>query len=311
MEREANYAAVGAFVLLVLSMAGLFVYWYSEAREHRSYTPYEIYFDGSVSGLTRGSSVRYLGVDVGRVVRMSIDPRNASRVQVVVDIDATTPISDRTVAELSMQGITGVLYIDLLQNPAGHKLAEAVPGEEYPVIRSTRSNLDVLLAGLPEMVGLASGALERVQLVLSDENVGALSRSFAHLDQAATTLPETLRDIRALVADLRGTSSELRATAASLLALTHDSAPKVRVAIERMDAVAGNLAHATGELDQLVTENRSDLRAFTRDGLPELERLLRSGREATTEIRDLARSLREDPSQLLYQAPPQGVQVPP
>ena len=28
---------------------------------------YEIYFDGSVSGLARGSPVRYLGVDVGRV----------------------------------------------------------------------------------------------------------------------------------------------------------------------------------------------------------------------------------------------------
>ena len=29
MEREANYAAVGAFVLLITAMAGLFVYWYT------------------------------------------------------------------------------------------------------------------------------------------------------------------------------------------------------------------------------------------------------------------------------------------
>ena len=38
MEREANYAAVGAFVVLVVVMAVLFVYWYSDAREHRDYT---------------------------------------------------------------------------------------------------------------------------------------------------------------------------------------------------------------------------------------------------------------------------------
>jgi phospholipid/cholesterol/gamma-HCH transport system substrate-binding protein len=67
MEREANYAAVGAFVLLVALVAGLFVYWYSDTREHKIFRRYEIYFDGSVSGLERGAAVRYLGVGVGRV----------------------------------------------------------------------------------------------------------------------------------------------------------------------------------------------------------------------------------------------------
>jgi phospholipid/cholesterol/gamma-HCH transport system substrate-binding protein len=95
MEREANYLAVGSFVLLVVVMGFLFVYWYSASIEHRFYVRYEIYFDGSVSGLTEGGAVRYLGVDVGRVVRIRIDPRAANRVQVIADIDATTPISDR------------------------------------------------------------------------------------------------------------------------------------------------------------------------------------------------------------------------
>ena len=76
---------------------------------------YEIYFDGSVSGLSEGGPVRYLGVDVGRVVRIRIDPRAADRVQVIADIDATTPISERTLAQLSLQGVTGLLYIDLQQ----------------------------------------------------------------------------------------------------------------------------------------------------------------------------------------------------
>ncbi len=115
MEREANYAAVGAFVLIVALIGGLFVYWYSDSREHRNYQRYEIYFDGSVSGLDRGAAVRYLGVNVGRVVEMKIDPADASRVEVIVDIDSSAPISGETVAELSLQGVTGLLYIDLLK----------------------------------------------------------------------------------------------------------------------------------------------------------------------------------------------------
>ena len=39
MEREANYAAVGAFVLLVALATALFVYWYSGTREHHDYRP--------------------------------------------------------------------------------------------------------------------------------------------------------------------------------------------------------------------------------------------------------------------------------
>src|SRR5450631_4659735 len=73
MDRDANYVAVGAFVLLVIAMAVSFVFWYTQERDKRTYQRYEIYFHGSVSGLTAGSPVRYLGVDVGKVVRIMLD----------------------------------------------------------------------------------------------------------------------------------------------------------------------------------------------------------------------------------------------
>ena len=71
MDREANYVAVGAFVLLVLCLAAGFVLWYSDTADEAQ-ERYEIYFTGSVSGLSEGSSVRYLGVVVGRVARTDI-----------------------------------------------------------------------------------------------------------------------------------------------------------------------------------------------------------------------------------------------
>jgi phospholipid/cholesterol/gamma-HCH transport system substrate-binding protein len=310
MEREANYAAVGAFVLLVVVMAALFVYWYSEAREHRNYVRYEIYFDGTVSGLTRGAPVRYLGVDVGRVVAMHIDPHNPSRVQVIVDIDSSTPVSDKTVAELSLQGVTGVLYIDLAQYAGNLRLSEPVPSETYPVIRAARSNFDLLLASLPQMVGLLSSVLERAERTLSDANIAAVSRTLASIDKASVELPDTLREVHLLLADVRSTSAELRATAVSVRGIADDAGPQLHKTLERMAAVADSLAESTAQLDQLLKENRGDVRAFTRDGLPELERLLHDGREAAAQVRDLAQDLRENPSQLIYQAPAQGMEIP-
>lgn len=311
MEREANYAAVGAFVVLVVVMAVMFVYWYSDAREHRDYQRYEVYFEGSVSGLERGAAVRYLGVDVGRVVAMNVDPRDASRVQVLVDIDSSAPVSERTIAELSLQGVTGLLYMDLIQDNGTRRLNASVAGEKYPVIRSARSSFDVLLASLPDLVALASDVAERASRMLSDKNIASVSNALANIDKAAATLPQAVQDIRSLVAELRAVGSEVNIAAQGANDVIGQAGPELVSAMQRVRVVADNLSNASAQLDKLVAENRQDVRGFTREGLPELERFLREGRAAAREFRELSRSLREDPSQLLYQAPQQGVSIPP
>jgi phospholipid/cholesterol/gamma-HCH transport system substrate-binding protein len=310
MEREANYAAVGAFVLIVALIGGLFVYWYSDSREHRSYQRYEIYFDGSVSGLDRGAAVRYLGVNVGRVVDMRVDPTDASRVQVIVDIDSTAPISADTVAELSLQGVTGLLYIDLLKAPGTRLLGPAVASQKYPVIRSVPSRFDVFLASLPEVVASAGQLIERASKLLSDRNLNSLTRSFDNIEKATAGLPDTLRQVNVLVADLRSAAKELSDTAASTRGVVQAAGPEIVSAVQHARVAADHLADATGRLDKMIEDNRQDVRSFARDGLSDLERFLQEGRAAAEDIKELSRSLRENPSQLIYQPPERGVEVP-
>ncbi|MEP7243061.1 MAG: MlaD family protein [Gammaproteobacteria bacterium] len=310
MEREANYAAVGAFVVLVVVMAVLFVYWYSDSREHKDYTRYEVYFEGSVSGLERGASVRYLGVAIGRVVGMRIDPRESSRVQVLVDIDSTAPVSKKTVAELSLQGVTGLLYMDLIQDTGTRRLINPVPSEHFPVIRSARSSFDLLLASLPDLVGLASDVADRAARLLSDKNIASVSNALANIDKASSSLPQTLRDVQSLLADLRGAADEIKSVARNANSVVGTAGPEVVSAMQRVRVVADNLVLTSQRLDKLVEDNRQDVRSFARDGLPELERFLREGRSAAREFSELSRSLKENPSQILYQPPQQGVEIP-
>jgi phospholipid/cholesterol/gamma-HCH transport system substrate-binding protein len=310
MEREANYAAVGAFVLVIALVGALFVYWYSDSREHKVFRRYEIYFDGSVSGLERGAAVRYLGVGVGRVQQMHIDPRDPGRVQVIVDIDSSTPISDRTLAQLELQGVTGLLYIDLQQLRADLPLPPAVPGIEHPVIRSARSRFDLFLARLPDVLTSAGELVDRAARALSDKNIAAITNSLNNLDKASAGLPQTLRDVNTLVIELRSATVDLAASAKGARQIVDQAGPEVVGALQRVRVVADNLANATDQIERLIGDNRQDLRSFTRDGLPELQRLLREGRTAAEEIRELSSSLRENPSQLLYQPQQVGVEIP-
>jgi phospholipid/cholesterol/gamma-HCH transport system substrate-binding protein len=309
MEREANYVAVGAFILLVVAMAVGFVLWYTDANDKQDYDLYEIYFTGSVSGLDRGSPVRYLGVDVGRVRRLSIDKRDASRIVAIAEIDHEAPISSATRASLGLQGVTGLLFINLKEVPNIDKSVPLSPGERYPVIPSIASDFDVFLSSLPELMGRANDLLMRVGRVFSDENLNGLAETVKSLRAATTGLPQTSQNITKLVDELRGTVKEIDGAAQSLRAISEDARPEVKNALARLTDTANNLAQASARMDRFTQNSEAQLGHFSNQGLFELERLVRETRAAAREFRDLSRSLRENPSQILYEPPESGVEI--
>ena len=311
MERDAHYVAVGAFILLVIAFAVGFVLWYTDANDGLVYERYEIYFTGSVSGLDRGSPVRFLGVDVGRVRRLSIDRNDPTRVQVVVEIDETAPVSAATRASLGLQGVTGLLYVNLKEQADVDRSAPLQQGATYPVIEAVESDFDAFLASLPELMGRANTLLERFTRVVSDENLNGIAETIKSLRETMATMPQTSKDVQQLVAELRATVAEIHAASESLRAMTDESRPEVTAALKRMGDVANNLAEASSRVDRFTRQSEVQLGNFTEQGLFELERLMRETRQAAREFRDLSRSLQENPSQILYEPPESGVEIKP
>jgi phospholipid/cholesterol/gamma-HCH transport system substrate-binding protein len=309
MDRDANYVAVGAFVLLVIAMAVSFVFWYTEQKDKRTYERYEIYFPGTVSGLSRGSPVRYLGVDVGKVERILIDPAQRNRVMVIADIESSAPIDSRTQASLSLQGVTGLLFIDLEQDHNATVPGALAQGLHYPVIRSARSDFDVLLSNLPALTTHLVELVERVNQVFSDENVRAFHATLENARLASERLPNTAREAQELIADVRHAAQEVQGAAADMRAIEAHAGPDIEAAIANIRVVSDNLVKASGQLEHFVAENEPGLSRFTQQSLPQFEQLLRESRQAARDFRDLSRSLKQNPSQLIYEPNYRGVEV--
>jgi phospholipid/cholesterol/gamma-HCH transport system substrate-binding protein len=291
-------------------MAVAFVIWYSDSGDARNYTSYEIYFTGSVSGLTPGSPVRYLGVDVGSVKRITLNKERPDSVKILASVDADAPISGTTRASLGLQGITGLLYINLKQltdAPAG----ELKQGERYPMIESQSSDIDAFIASLPQLATRVSSVVDKINEVFSSENVQALSSTLANLKTTSDGLPQTREQIQALIAELTSTSAEIKDAANSFNSMANDVRPNVKEAVARLNAVSGQLASTTEKLDRFMTSAEAPLTHFTEQGLFEVERLLTDARAAATEFRELSRSLKETPSQLMFERPESGVEIKP
>lgn len=310
MERDANYIAVGAFMLLLIAMGVGFLLWYSDAGDRRDYTRYEISFAGSVSGLDRGSAVRYLGVDVGRVHSLVLNRDRPSEVTAIVDIDETAPISSATRASLSLQGITGLLFINLKQVPDVDASGPLPMGERYPRIESMSSDFDVLLSSLPEMVGRISTLVSHIDSVFSEKNVAAVNDTLANVRAASQGLPKMADNLGRTIDEFRAALAEVNGAAANIRGIAEDSRPQVKLALERLSAAADNLSNATARVNNFVTNAEGQVSHLSEHGLYELELMLRDVRVAANEFRDLSRSLKQQPSQLMYEKPPSGVEIP-
>ncbi len=113
METQARYIIVGSFVLVTLLIGFLFVMWIGHSELTSEARTYDIYFEGSVTGLKEGSQVLYRGVPVGTVKSITIDLKNTDRVRVCIGVSPSTPIQEDTLATLEMQGITGLSLIHI------------------------------------------------------------------------------------------------------------------------------------------------------------------------------------------------------
>jgi phospholipid/cholesterol/gamma-HCH transport system substrate-binding protein len=311
VDRDAKYAAVAAFALLAIVATVGFVLWYSGAGDRRDYVRYEIYFDGSVSGLDRGSPVRYLGVDVGRVQGLSLDRANPGRVRVIADVDSQAPISGATRARLGLLGLTGLLYIDLQIDPAGNPARELSTGEKYPVIPSRPGDIEAFLAKLPDLLARAAGIAERLDRLLADNNLEAVSETLKNIQVASRELPAVTREAALLATDLRRTSTEVSELAASLRSATDKAGPQLEATLADTRLAVDKFGHAADSLERIVSGNEANLAQFAGSGVAELEQLVIDLRETSDEVRALARSLRDNPSGLLIERKESGMEIPP
>jgi phospholipid/cholesterol/gamma-HCH transport system substrate-binding protein len=151
MEKDAKYFVAGLFVSLTLLALVVFVIWLAGIHRTGDYVRYTIYFTDPVSGLNKEGSVRYNGVEVGKILAMRLATNRSDLVKVDIEVEESTPIHGKTTAKIAMQGITGLNYIELSTEVTDKTSLPRLPDEKYPVLKGTGNMLSTFLDELPKM----------------------------------------------------------------------------------------------------------------------------------------------------------------
>src|ERR671912_1429834 len=239
METRANHVLIGLFTILVTLMAVFFALWPANYASNRNWDTYQVVFTEPVTGLGNGGIVQYNGINVGEVVKLSLDKQDPRKVIARIRLEAGTPVKGDTKAKLAFIGLTGVAQIQLTGGtPVSPRL---LPTEADPV--PTIPTQPSALQNIPEA---ASDIGERVRLILSDANIQKISGMIDDLHTISTTVAGQKDDISELMRSLREATANLNTT----LVKAQGSLDTIdKTVVQQLPGLMKRLDHTLGQLD--------------------------------------------------------------
>lgn len=277
MEPEAKYTLVGAAVLVLLALIVVAAVWLRGSGGESDDKPYKIYFvRQSLEGLQIRSDVKMQGIKVGTVTGFRISARHPGSVEVVIRVDGSAPVRQSTRATVERQLLTGIANIRLANAHENSPLLTEVPADEpYPLITEGESEYK-LTESISQVAQRADEAMNRISLVLSDENQVALSEILINLRQVSGDMRRSMAGLDKTLASLGTAADEVRGMSIVVrddvhkLALRYDTlgeestvaAREVSAAVRKMSA---DVTQLSGRMDALLTDGNVELRVTAQE----------------------------------------------
>lgn len=257
---------LGIFVLVGTAILVLGLYMLGSKRDMFSSTVEVTARFPEVSGLRTGNNVRYAGIDVGTVKRITIINDTTVEVSLMVRTDAADHIRSNALARIASDGLMGnkLVNIEPGEGPGvpltdGAEIRSAPAIDTDAMLRSlsrSNDNVQAITTDLRELARRLNSDQGLIAL-LSDSGLMKDVRTSVHEVRAAAT------NARALTDRLNGVVRDLQNGQGALGVLTTDSLTEHQVR-----RLMGNLQHVTDSL-ALITDRigRFSEGLARRDGL--------------------------------------------
>lgn len=315
MSRKANPTLIGSFVLGGVFLSVVAVLVFGSGRMFRDTSPFISFFDGSISGLDVGASVRFRGIDVGEVTEVLIDLPGVERagedvrIAVIYELDRqqvesrgagvrlADPLAFDTLiglgihAELASESlVTGRKYIALDLDPGSPIDFDPVPGAPHPEIPTVNTGLERLEE---EVYGL----IAELGAVRLDSLINTATEAFSDIGELARApeITNALEGLPATIGNLNRTISDLQ----MLVANVDSTLVPIR------EGVVATTAQATSTMQQLES-TLEEVGGVLKPESPvfvHFEQAMIDLSEASRALRNLADYLERNPSAILRGRP--------
>ena len=301
MENRAYAIAVGIFTL-VLGIGLLFAYsWISGSRQAR--TEYTVSSHLPVTGLSPEAAVKFRGVDVGKVIEISIDPASQTTVLINIAIAENLKLTSEAYAELRRQGITGLAYIDLNDES---KNAPALPAGSIIPLRPTLVD-DLIFKG-PEFIAQleilmrnTNQLTESANRLLTNVDIKQLNNTIANFEKVSEKALPALDSATNMFNGANKLMSEKNQTqlvqALKSLQQTSDSTIPL---INELTLATKSIHNTANQIEISANQLTNKLDTET---LPQIHTLTQNMNQSAIHFNQLINGLEDNPQSILFGNP--------
>ena len=296
METKANYVLIGAFTIIIASALLLFGLWAAKYSSERSWQQYEVVFREAVTGLSVGSPVQYNGIAVGSITKLSLAPNDPRQVIARIRLESSTPVKTDTRAKLTITSLTGPSIIQLSGGTPQAPALTSADKREVPVIQTAPS-------ALQNITDTANRIVERLDQVLSDQNVASIGATLANLETISGSLASRDEGLQALIASARDAATNLDRTLdttnSTIQRLDQNLVKQLPPILSKLESTLAKMDKAAGNADAILGENRAAINSFASDGLGQLGPTLSELRSLIRDLRQVSDRLEGNPARYL------------
>ena len=300
MENKSHALAAGAFVLLLLTLLVALAVWLT--RDSRQLRVFELTSSEAVNGLQPQATVRFKGVNVGKVTAIGLDPKVGGQVLVRIAINDQAPLTQSSFATLGFQGVTGLAFVQL--DDSGQSSVALETSTRNPARLPMRANfLSKLTDQGAQILSQLEETARRVNLLLAPGNQQSLMSAIASLDQAALSIrnfsSESNKFLPQLVQDTNSTLKTIKDTSVRV----GESADEARRSARAFRAVTERMSAPDGTLDQITAGSNTlagTAQSLNSATLPRINRVLDEATRATRQVNRAAGSVSENPQSLIF-----------
>jgi len=294
MYSRVNYTIVGIFVLLFGAGLVGFTFWLAKYGIKSEYDLYKLQMTESVSGLSKDSTVRYRGVDIGRVSEIRINPDNIEQIEIILKIRSDVPIKEDMFAYTEMLGITGLLAIEIDGGSSGSALLRSKDGE-IPIIKTTPSWFNKTTKGIGTLAEDLTALIHRTEKLMNDKNIEAFNNILENTEKITAKTMGTLDEFNATMEVYRNAAIKLNENvdmfSRDFSKITVNTVPVLR-----------SLQKATKDFNRLTLEAEKSLNRGDYNIKETFEPMLVDIGILTEHLTDLTRELEQNPSGILFKS---------
>lgn len=282
METKANYVMVGIFVVVFIAALLGAVLWLAGAQ-YTLHAYYKTFFNGPVTGLGKGTAVRYNGIAVGQISRLTFDPDDPKKVIATLEVDASLPIHTDSMASIASQGLTGESYVEIDGGSNTAPILPRMPFGEPPTLKSKPSTLEELEESAPKLLAKINGVADRLGDVLNDKNRAALADTLANIKTTTAVLAQHSADFGKILLNIGAASQALNAD----LLNAHGLLGHADLLVGHVDVTVQGLNRLADDTDSAITSAR-------------LDELAGQTRVLVASLARLSDGLAQEPTRLIY-----------